>query len=78
MTIIPCRINDGHPRNSMGQLISLANKFDEGIFAAPCSANLERADGPCKTEYGPDCKDCQKTLRARQRWTDYLQKDLEI
>lgn len=78
MNLIPVKVKDGAPRNSIGQLISLANKFDEGIFAQPCSASLGRAEGPCKSEYGPDCKACQKILRARNRWLDYLKKDLGI
>lgn len=64
MTIIPVKINDGFPRNSTGQLISIAVKYADAI-AMVCP------------DHHYVCK-CQPNIKARKRWTSYLQKELDV
>lgn len=63
MNLIPMKINDGSPRNSIGQLISIAVKYG-GVGGA-------RIAGGC-TQHAYECN-CDRRLGP---WLNYLRKEL--
>lgn len=83
--LIPMKINDGRPRNSIGSLISIAEKYGDGINADgfytsqhTCGYTNRVTEERKTNPFVLGCKSCDKDLKARKRWITYLEGELGL